>query len=81
MNISELAINGKKVKLTQNNYTKEQPLLFQYVIGQTKEVNMKITVSDESTIDWILVDRSYSIPETKESVHQSIAHMAMIHSF
>lgn len=65
MNISELAINGKKVKLTQNNYTKEQPLLFQYVIGQTKEVNMKITVSDESTIDWILVDRSYSIPETK----------------
>ena len=65
MHVSKLVINGKKAKVIQNEYTKEQPLLFTYIVGQTGELHVKVTIDANDSIEWIVADRSYSIPEIK----------------
>ncbi|WP_232284475.1 M20/M25/M40 family metallo-hydrolase [Bacillus timonensis] len=65
MNVSQLLINDNKVELIQQEYTKEHPLLFSYIIGQSGELKVKITVEANDKVEWILADRSYNIPETK----------------
>lgn len=65
MNVSKLIINGKEAELTQNKYTKKQPLLLTYIVGQTGALNVKVTIDAKDSIEWIVADRSYSIPEIK----------------
>ncbi|EKN70438.1 peptidase m28 [Neobacillus bataviensis LMG 21833] len=65
MNISSLLINGKDVELNKTKFTKKAPLLFAYIAGQTGELNVKVTIDANDTMEWIVADRSYSIPETK----------------
>jgi hypothetical protein len=65
LNVSQLVINGKEVELAETKFTKKQPLLLTYIVGQTGEVNIKVTVDPLDSLEWIVADRSYSIPETK----------------
>ena len=65
MHVSKLVINGKEAKVIQNEYTKEQPLLFTYIVGQTGELHVKVTIDANDSIEWIVADHSYSIPEIK----------------
>lgn len=65
INISQLLINGTEVELNQEEYTNEHPLLFTYIIGQSGEVNVKVIAEADDKLEWIIADRSYSIPETK----------------
>lgn len=64
-NISTLSLNGKEIQLDQKEYTKRQPLLFTYVIGQSGELHVKVTVDANESIEWIVADLAYSIPEIK----------------
>jgi hypothetical protein len=65
MNISTFILNGKEIKLDKNEFTKQQPLLFTYVIGQSGELNVKVTVDANESIEWIVADLAYKIPEIK----------------
>ncbi|OLS33588.1 hypothetical protein [Bacillus sp. MRMR6] len=65
LKVFKLVINGKEVELTENKYTKNQPLLWTYVVGQVGEVTVEITVDADDSVEWIVADRAYSIPETK----------------
>ncbi|WP_108669095.1 M20/M25/M40 family metallo-hydrolase [Peribacillus acanthi] len=65
LNMSQLSINGKDIELSRNTFTKENPFLFTYIVGQTGEMNVKITVNANDKIEWIVADRAYSLPDTK----------------
>ncbi|WP_343796854.1 hypothetical protein [Bacillus carboniphilus] len=65
MNVSELFLNGRKVELIHDHFTENQPLLFTYIVGQSGELYVKITVDADDKVEWIVADRSYNIPETK----------------
>jgi hypothetical protein len=65
LKVSQLAINKKKIELKQDEYTKDKPLLIDFVVGQTGEMKVKITVDANDAMEWIVADRSYSIPEMK----------------
>ncbi|CAG9613811.1 hypothetical protein BACCIP111899_03030 [Bacillus rhizoplanae] len=65
MNVSQLIINGKEVELKQKEFTKESPFEFNYVLGQAEELHVKVTVNAKDSIEWMIADRSYSIPESK----------------
>ena len=65
MHVSKLVINGKEAKGIQNEYTKEQPLRFTYIVGQMGELHVKVTIDANDSNEWIVADRSYSIPEIK----------------
>ena len=65
MNVSQLLINGKEVDLKQKEFTKASPLAFNYVLGQAEELLVKVTVNAKDSIEWMIADRSYSIPESK----------------
>jgi hypothetical protein len=65
LTVSKLLINGKEVELIENKFTKDQPLLWTYVVGQVGEVTVEITVDADDSVEWIVADRAYTIPETK----------------
>ncbi|MFO1442236.1 M20/M25/M40 family metallo-hydrolase [Bacillus sp. Bva_UNVM-123] len=65
MNVSQLIINGKEVELEQHGYTKEQPLQFTYIVGQAGAFHVEVTVDANDSIEWIVADRSYRIPEVR----------------
>ncbi|MHC0039426.1 M20/M25/M40 family metallo-hydrolase [Pseudoneobacillus sp. C159] len=65
LKVSQLLIDNKEIKLSQDQYSKEEPLLINYVVGQVGEMKVKITVDANDSMEWIVADRSYSIPELK----------------
>ena len=65
MKVSQLIINGKEVELNQKEFTQETPLAFIYFLGQAEELHVMVAVNTKDSIEWIVADRSYSIPETK----------------
>ena len=65
MHVSQLTINGKEVELKQKDFTKESPFELSYVLGQAEELHVKVTVDAKDSIEWMIADRSYSIPESK----------------
>ena len=64
MKVSQLIINEKDVELFQKEFTNQGPLYFNYALGQADELHVQVTVNRNDTIEWIIADRSYSIPET-----------------
>jgi hypothetical protein len=65
MKVAQLTINGKEVELYQKKFTEEKPLEFRYALGQAEELHVLVTVNSNDNIEWMIADRSYSIPETK----------------
>jgi hypothetical protein len=65
LKVSQLLINHKKIELTKKQYSKDEPLLLTYIVGQLGEVNVQVTVDANDSVEWIVADRSYSIPEIK----------------
>lgn len=62
--VSRLVIDGKEAELLQSTYTEDNGLKISYVVGQAAQVTFTITVDANDTVDWIVADRSYSIPVT-----------------
>jgi hypothetical protein len=65
MKVSQLIVNGKDVELFQKEFTKQNTLEFNYVLGHANELHVEVTVNTKEPIEWLITDRSYSIPETK----------------
>jgi hypothetical protein len=63
--VSQLLINGKEIKLTDTYFTKDKPLILSYIVGQMGEVTVKVIVNSTTPLEWIVADRSYSIPVKK----------------